>query len=323
MTLATDQMTRSPHARSSQRPQGVWALLQENLLYRVVARLPKAVMIGSFIAVPLLWLMGLHLMPLLKMGQIAFYAEYPLPVGQEQTLTTRHFSAFFENPNFRTPLLRTFTLAAATSALTLLVALPIGWLIARHSSTKSQLRKLLILMAPFWAGELVRAFALVLVGANKGLINETLKALGVIETPIPLLYNTGAVHFGMFYFLILYQTLPLYNAMTKIPVSVSEAAADLGAGPWRRFAYVTLPLLRPAIASSTALVFLMSLGAYSVPLLLGGNDSVLFAQTIATIFNSGSNTWPQGAAFSVIFLVLAFVAAAIWFRLVAGKGEKV
>lgn len=278
--------------------------------------------LALFAGVPLAWLLALHLAPILKLGHIAVLDRYPLPAGTEPVVTIEHLLRFFQDPVYWTPFARTFVLAAVTSFLTLAVAVPVAWLLARHTAPTARFRRILLLMAPFWAGELVRSFSLVLFGANKGLINEGLKWLGLIEEPIGILYTPFAVGAGLFYCLILYQLLPLYTAMEKLPSSVFEAAADLGAGPWERFRRVTLPLLRPAIANGTTLVFLMSLGAYSVPLLLGGTGTTLFPESIAMAFNSGSATWPLGAALSVILLIAALISAGLWLRIIAGPREE-
>ena len=287
---------------------------------RLLARALQGRTLGKLllIGVPLLWLLFLHLAPVLQLGRIALIDRYPLPTGTEPVYTSRHLLRFFTEPAFWVPFARTFVLAAATSALTLVVALPVAWLLARHTAPERQFRRILLITVPFWAGELVRSFSLVLFAANKGLINEALRWLGVIDAPISLLYTPAAVGAGMFYFLILYQLLPLFNAMEKLPASTLEAAADLGAGPWQRFRRITLPLLRPAIANGTTLVFLMATGAYSVPLLLGGTSTTLFPETIALSFNSGADTWPLGAALSVVLLVGATLAGGAWLRLIAG-----
>lgn len=288
-------------------------------LRRVLGGRMRAVLL---IGVPVLWLLVLHLAPVIQLGRIAFFDRYPLPPGTAPEYTLDHILRFFTEPVFWVPFGRTFILAAATSALTLAVALPVAWLLARHTAPGSRFRRILLLMVPFWAGELVRSFSLVLFAANKGLINEGLKWAGLIDEPISILYTPFAVGAGMFYFLILYQLLPLYTAMEKLPSSVFEAAADLGAGAWQRFRRVTLPLLRPAIANGTTLVFLMATGAYSVPLLLGGTGTTLFPESIALAFNSGSNTWPLGAALSLILLIGAVVTGGLWLRLVAGPNRE-
>lgn len=322
LTIETDDAAKRRSARD-ERPSR-WSRLHHARAYRALhalagPRLRLALMVG----LPLAWLMALHLAPILQLGRIALIDRYPVPTGIELAYTPRHLLRFLREPVFWVPFWRSFVLAATTSAVTLLVALPVAWLLARHTAPQRRFRRILLIMVPFWAGELVRSFSLVLFGANKGLVNEGLKWLGLISEPIPILYTPFAVSAGMFYFLILYQLLPLYTAMEKLPASIFEAAADLGANPWQRFFRITLPLLRPAIANGTTLVFLMALGAYSVPLLLGGTSTTMFPETIAMSFNSGADTWPLGAALSVILLVSALVVAGLWLRLIAGPRPEV
>lgn len=319
MSLAGDIVPRAGAAHAVQQRFSLWAILQDNRLYRRLATPRDSRLLAfTFVALPVLALLVFHLGPILQLGHIGLMERYPLPVGEAPVYTSRHIARIFVEPLFSVPLLRTLILAATTSFLTLLVALPVSWLLIRHVAPTKRYRRILLILLPFWAGELVRVFSLVLFAGRKGPVNVLLQELGLIDAPIDILYTPGAIAAGMFYFLILYQILPLYAAIEKLPVSLSEAAADLGAGPWLRFRRITLPLLRPAIASGTTLVFLMSLGAYSVPLLLGGTGSVTFSEAIASAFNSGRDTWPIGAALSLILLVAGAVAGGLWLKILTG-----
>ena len=164
------------------------------------------------------------------------------------------------------------------------------------------MRHLLLLVAPFWTSEIVRIFAIMLLLSNRGAVNGVLRWAGITDDPLPLLYNQYSLTFGMLYVVLLAMLLPLYAALEKLPRDLLEAAASLGAKPWTRLVRVTLPLSRDGVASGSALVFLISLGAFAVPMLLGGADTTLFSMTIASMFASSAGRWPLGAAFGLILL---------------------
>jgi len=173
------------------------------------------------------------------------------------------------------------------------------------------LRLLLLLIAPFWSSEIVRAFAIMLLLANHGAVNFTLRWLGITEAPLPLLYNQFSVGFGMLYAVLLAMLLPLYASLTRLPTELLDAAANVGAGPCSRLVHVTLPLTRDGIAAGCALVFLTSLGAFAVPTLLGDADTTLFSMTIGSMFASSAGRWPLGAAFGLIMLLSGLGVAAV------------
>jgi spermidine/putrescine transport system permease protein len=132
---------------------------------------------------------------------------------------------------------------------------------------------------------------------------------------LPLLYNQFSVGFGMLYAVLLAMLLPLYASLERFPPELLDAAANIGAGPWRRLVRVTLPLTRDGIAAGCALVFLTSLGAFAVPTLLGGAGTTLFAMTIGGMFASSAGRWPLGAAFGLIMLLSGLGLAAVILRL--------
>ena len=127
--------------------------------------------------------------------------------------------------------------------------------------------------------------------------------------PVPLLYGTGAVLAGVVYTVLLTMLLPLFAALDRLPPDLLDAAADLGAGPWRRQVLVALPLAAGGIASGVALTFLLCLGVLAAPALLGGAGTPAFASVIAGFFGGASGRWPMGAAFSLVLLAAGTACA--------------
>jgi spermidine/putrescine transport system permease protein len=116
--------------------------------------------------------------------------------------------------------------------------------------------------------------------------------------------------------------LPLYSAIEKIPVSLIDAASDLGAGPFQRFRRVILPLSRDGIISGCSLVYLTSVGVFAAPLLLGGPNTVIFPEIIATLFHGSSDKWPEGAAFSMIMLAVSLSTVGLFMRIAGGRSVR-
>lgn len=213
---------------------------------------------------------------------------------------------------FKAQAVITFTVMISTSTLWRLrpicIPIPNQVSIPVENSPKVPIDRmlfLLLLLIPFWVGEIVRTYAIMIVLGNTGAVNLLLRSLGLIERPIPFMYTTFSMGVGLVYLTSLYMLLPLYSALEKLPGSLNEAAADLGAGAWTRFRHVTLPLTLEGIGSGCTLVFLISTGYYATPVLLGGPSTTVFAETIAGFFHVAGDEWPTGAAFATIMFIAA------------------
>ena len=256
-----------------------------------------------FLAVPLLWVAVAHVGPLLSMARVSGYAAYPTAPGTTPVWSAAAYGAFLDSASYQASLARSLGFAAAATVISLLVAYPLAYHVAVHVAPARRGRRLMLLVAPFWASEVLRMFALVLLLANRGALNALLRWAGVTHAPIAMLYGSGAVLAGLVYTVLLTMLLPLYAALDRLAPDLLEAASDLGAGAWRRFWHVTLPLTAHGVAGGTVLTFLACLGVFAAPALLGGPSTMLFATTIADLFGAASGRWPMGAAFGFILLV--------------------
>lgn len=264
-----------------------------------------------FLAVPVLWVAVAHIGPLIAMARISLMAVYPGPPGMASAFSLAAYAAFWQQAGFRLSLLRSIGLAGAATFTALILAYPIAYYIALRVSPVRRARRLALLAAPFWTSEVLRMFALVLLLANRGVLNAALRWLGLSTMPVQLLYGTGAVLAGMVYTVFLSMLLPLYAALDSLPRDVAEAAALDGAGPWKRLWHITMPLTSRGIASGVVLTFLASLGVFAAPALLGGAGIPVFAITIADLFGAASGRWPLGAAFGFILLVVGSTLAGL------------
>lgn len=274
-------------------------------------------------AFPAIWVLTQHLGPIIQMLYVSFTDAYPVTRGVETQLTLENYWRFFAEEFYRIPFYRTLAFATAFTFATLVITYPIAYFLTRIVSRRNQLLMLLLLLIPFWVGEIVRTFAIMILLGNNGAVNLLLKSLGLIERPIPFMYTGFSISVGIIYLTALYMLLPLYSALEKLPRSYAEAAADLGAGPFTRFRRVTLPLTLEGIASGCILVFLISTGFYGTPVLLGGPSTTVFAETIAGFFYVAGDAWPTGAAFATIMFFTVLVVVVVFQRIMTSlrKGD--
>lgn len=275
------------------------------------------------VAVPLIWIVALHLGPIYQMFKISLYPTYPVVSGADASLTLANYKAFFQDSLYYTPFLRSFIFAAVATSVTLAVVYPVAYYVAKIVKPSGRSRALLLLLVPFWAGEVIRTFSVIMLLANRGAVNSVLLNMGLIERPIPMLYTSFSLGFGLVYLICLYMLLPLYSAIEKIPSHLIDAAADLGAGPFTRFRRIILPLSRDGIVSGCSLVFLTCVGIFATPILLGGPTTVLFPETISVFFHGSSDRWPVGAAFALLLLVAALIVVGLFMRLAGSTKGKV
>ncbi len=293
-----------------QNDRTFWGWLASWAPYRTLVGLATASPRRQFLilaAFPLFWVLTQHLGPILQMVRVSLTDAYPVAPGVEQHFTLDNYSRFFGDSIFWRPFFRTLTFAGVFTFCTLILTYPVAYYLARHVSRKNRMLMLLLLLIPFWVGEIVRTYGIMILLGNTGAVNLLLKWLGLIDKPIPFMYTSFSMGVGIVYLTALYMLLPLYSALEKLPASYGEAAADLGAGPWTRFRRVTLPLTLEGVSSGCTLVFLISTGFYATPVLLGGPSTTVFAETIAGFFHVAGNQWPTGAAFATIMFVAAML----------------
>lgn len=203
-------------------------------------------------------------------------------------------------------------IAAVSTVLCLLIGYPMALAIARVRPSR-RLALLLLLMLPFWTSFLIRTYAWMTLLNSNGIVNNGLLALGLIETPVPLLYTDFSVYLGIVYAYLPFMVLPIYAVIERHDLSLLEAAADLGAKPLRSFLLVTLPLSIPGIAAGSLLVFVPALGEFVVPELLGGSDFLMIGRMLWTE-TFQNRDWPLAAAVTIalLFLVVAAVLSVQW-----------
>lgn len=218
----------------------------------------------------------------------------------EPEVGLRHYRTVATQTVYATTMWNTVAISASVTAICIVVGYPFAYSIASAGPT---VRRWLIfaVLVPFWSSVLVRSFAWLVLLQRNGLINEALMALGITNQPIVLAHNRIGVLIGMSHVLLPFMVLPLYAVMARIDASYMRAASSLGAPPIRSFLRVYLPLTRPGLLNGATLVFVLGLGYFVVPALLGGPQETMIAQLIQSqIADFGD--WGLAGALSVVLL---------------------
>ncbi|MDD2296901.1 MAG: ABC transporter permease, partial [Sphaerochaetaceae bacterium] len=218
------------------------------------------------------------------------------------------------NPNFMRVFWRTLWVATFATVITILLALPCGYAMAR---SRHQVFWLGMVIIPFWTNSLIRIYAWIAILSSEGFVNETLRTLGIIKESLPLIYNQGAVITVLIYMYIPFAILPLFTTIDKFDFQLLEAARDLGASKPESIVKVLMPNIRGGIVTAVIFTFIPIFGAYTVPLLVGGKDSYMIGNIIVDQVTKTRN-WPLASAFSLI-ITLVSTLGVIWMMTTAAS----
>jgi len=251
------------------------------------------------------WMVGLFAAPFAIVFAYSFLKR-GVYGGVEHPWTLENYQRLFDSL-YLTILSRSFGMALVATLLCLVLAFPAALFISL--SPKHKNLYLQLVMLPFWTSFLVRTYAWLFLLRDTGLVNTVLQKIGIIHSPLQLLYNDGAVLLGLVYGYLPFMVLPIYATLERLDPSLPEAAADLGARPWATLLRVIVPLARPGIIAGAILVFIPCLGAYLTPDLLGGGRTVLVGNLVQTQFTTARD-WPFGSAVSMLLMLL--VTILVW-----------
>ena len=272
--------------------------------------------------VPTLWLLVLFLVPFVIVFRISF-SEVRLAIPPYTPLLSWHhgaphlevhwsaYSFLFTDPLYVSSYLYSLKVAAVSTFCCLLIGYPMAYAIARSGSAVRPVLLMLIVL-PFWTSFLLRVYAWIGLLNNNGVINNVLLYLGVIHHPLALMQTDFAVYIGIVYSYLPFMILPLYANLEKHDVTLLEAAADLGARPWRAFWRITVPQSLPGIAAGCLLVFIPAVGEYVIPTLLGRTDQLMIGRVLSDEFFENRD-WPVASAVAILML-LVLVVPIMWFQ---------
>lgn len=256
------------------------------------------------LAPAVIFLVGWFIAPLTQLLTLSFSAKAGPFAAYEELLTSEVFLAVFLN---------TLQLAVTVTAISVLLAYPTAFLLSRLEGAWLTVA-LYCVLVPFWISVLVRTFSWMLLLERNGPFNSLLIWSGAVKTPVKLLFNDFAVHLGMVHVLLPYAVLPIYAAMLKVDPRLLLASDGLGASAAQTFWRVYLPLTSRGVSAGAIFVFLLSLGFYITPALLGGLHNLTVAMLIDTFVNERL-VWPLAAAASFLLLAIILVILAVTARL--------
>lgn len=232
---------------------------------------------------------------------------YPLVVFLFNSLwdpsfTTAHYVKAFTHPVFLRIFRVTFEISIMTTLGALLIGYPVAYLFSHVSTTTRNILIPLVLF-PFWTSILVRMYAWMVLLGHHGVINQLLIRGDIISAPLPMLFNRFSVLVGMIHFMLPYMILTLYSVMSGIPRELTQAAASLGAPPYKQFFRIYLPLSMPGIGAGCLLVFILAVAFFVTPALLGGIKDTMISQVIQQEIEDSLN-WGFGAALSMLLMIV-------------------
>jgi putrescine transport system permease protein len=275
-------------------------------------------------SLPMLWLVLFFLVPFLIVLKISFseailamppYAPM-IEWASNGLLTVKlhlaNYRYLFTDALYVDSFLYSAKVAAISTALCLALGYPMALGIARASPGRRNLLLMLVIL-PFWTSFLLRVYAWVGLLKDDGLINNLLRWLHWIASPIHMVNTSFAVYIGIVYSYLPFMVLPLYSNLEKHDATLLEAAADLGAPPWKTFLRVTWPLSIPGVVAGALLVFIPAVGEYVIPTLLGSANQLMIGRVLSDEFFENRD-WPVASAVAIVILLLLLVPIVIFQR---------
>lgn len=268
-----------------------------------------------FLTPVLLWLLLLIVVPHIELLLMSLRGENDLG---EPVWTLLNYVNFFTESIYWYTFVRTAIYAMLVTLLTFVVTFPVAFFITKVVQNRLSGFLTILLLLPFWVSELVRVYGWMILLRESGVINHFLIKTGLINQPVEMLYNDISMIMGLVYTAMLFMVVPLLSALEGMDDSLIEAAHDLGASKWTIFIKIVIPYAAPGITSGSIVVFMLALGNYLTPNLMGGKNSLWFTEQIYNEFIASFN-WNQGAAFG--FLLLLLSSCIIWIGLKISKQQ--
>jgi len=270
-------------------------------------------------AVPYLWLLVFFALPFAIILKISLADPVMAQPPYSQTASLDNFVFLLNDKLYAITYLRSILMAGAATLLCLLLGFPMAYGIAR---SRPEVRSLLLLLIvlPFWISFLLRVYAWMGLMNNYGVINNLLMWIGVIETPMQIMYTDFAVFIGLTYSYLPFMILPLYATLERLDLDYIEAAQDLGASSTRAFWDITWPLSRPGVIAGCLLTFIPATGEYVIPYLLGGPDSLLIGRVLFDEFFVNRD-WPLASSVAIILLLILILPIMLLQRYRASEVE--
>jgi len=271
------------------------------------------------LAPALIWLCGLIVLPHVELAILSLHARVS-PRVFEWSLA--QYRTFLEEPLYWHTFVRTAVMSVAATLLTLVIAFPVAWYIAKVARGRARSLLFVLCLMPFWVSETVRTLGWMILLRESGVLPRLLVDLGITAAPVEMLYRDATILVGLVYTSMLFMIVPLMHALDTLDDSLIEAAYDLGGSGGSILRQIVIPHAAPGIAAGAIVVFMLTLGNYLTPTLLGGKNSLWFTEQIYTQFITRFN-WEQGAAFGFLLLVLSTVIVWLGLRVTGQRFDDV
>ncbi|MES0099603.1 ABC transporter permease [Mesorhizobium sp. M0019] len=231
--------------------------------------------------------------------------------------TLSNYSQFFANPSYWQAMVNSLQVTAIVTVISVLLAYPFAWILAEQVPERWQRLALMLAVLPFWTSYVVRSYSWLLVLAQNGVVNRALTGSGLFGEPLQLANTRLATITGFVHFFVMLLTLTIFANLKQLSPSYRKAAADLGAGPLRTFLHVVLPLTLPGIMVGAFLTFVLCIGDYITPQILGGNNELLMPQLVMMQIGRRGD-FSLASALSIILMAvvtIAYLACARWLKI--------
>jgi spermidine/putrescine transport system permease protein len=257
--------------------------------------------LGLLLAPALLWLGALIVLPHIDLAVLSLRVR----VGpRHYVVSLEQYKTFFTEPLYWHVFMRTALMSVAATAFTLLLAFPIAWIIAKVARGRASSVLFIVCLIPFWVSETVRTLGWMILLRESGVLPALLVKLGITAAPVEFLYHDATIMVGLVYTSLLFMVIPLVSSLESLDNSLIEAAYDLGADGFTILRTIVIPHAAPGITAGCIVVFMLTLGNYLTPTLLGGKSSQWFTEQIYNQFITRFN-WEQGAALGFLLLGLS------------------
>lgn len=275
----------------------------------------------AVIALPYAWLAVFFLLPFALVLGIALGTNAPDSVPPvELGFSLDNFRLLLSDKLYLAAWLSSLRIAAVSTLAALLLGYPMAYAVAR-AAPRLRPTLLMLIVLPFWTSFLIRVYAWMGLLAENGTLNQFLRWSGIADDPGTILGTEWAVHLGIGYAYLPFMVLPIYASLEKLDASLLEAAADLGATPFRAFLTVTLPLSLPGILAGCLMMFIPAIGEFVIPDLLGGTNTLMIGKVLWDEFFTNAD-WPLASAVAICLLVLLVAPIAVFQRQQARSLER-
>lgn len=269
----------------------------------------------GLLAPALIWTAAFFILPFLGMVALSFAHMEGRQIVRGGD--AGNYVRIFTDWTMLKALINSLEITAVVTVISILLAYPLAAIIAFRVPSRWQRLALLMAVLPFWTSYVVRSYSWLLVLGQNGVVNQTLLGLGLIAEPLQIASTRAATVIGFVHFFVMLLTLTIYANLIQLSPNYARAAQDLGASRWQCFTHVILPLTLPGVVTGAFLTFVLCIGDYITPQILGGNAELTLPQLIMLQLGRSGN-FPLASALSVVLMAvvtLAYVASSRWLRL--------